>query len=249
MIDTSRYGLPILDANPFLHPQAVQHIIGSATPAAHFPPNGSELGKASLLQMNELSRRAAANGGDGNLWSEMDFSAAGSGQERRHQTVQLVQGDESALGPEQPRENINGVPSMSGADCNGFATKRSMSEDKERVGFNVSIARGDSSISMRTGVPETLEERRGRQGRQSDSNFLARDDMEGGVDRLDGYIEQSQQMPVILICCSDVAKTADYGARSMGITDFWSTGSNVGFVASTRVQPQFESRPHDRRRW
>jgi CheY-like chemotaxis protein len=204
MIDTSQYGLPISDANPFLHPQAVQRIIGSAMPAAHSPPNGSELGKASLLQMNELSRRAAANGGDGNLWSEMDFSAAGSGQERRQQTEQLVQGDESALEPKDGRhrgwvhtgwENINGAPSMSGADCNGFATKRSMSEDRERVGFNVSMARDDSSIGMRIGVPESLEGRRGRRGRWSDSNFLARDDMGGGVDRSDGYIEQSQQMP------------------------------------------------------
>jgi hypothetical protein len=89
-------------ANPFLPPHAVQRItIGSGT------LNGSDLAKASLLQMNELSRRATAAhlhaGGDGDLWSGMTFPADGvpgssQQQERR-------QGDN--LSTRQPKEGNN----------------------------------------------------------------------------------------------------------------------------------------------
>jgi hypothetical protein len=191
------------DTNPFLPPHAVQSIIGLETPARPFTPNGSELGKASLLQMNELSRRAAylnANGGDGNLWSGMNFTADASQQQERRQPAQKTQGSKPTRASEQPRdgnremvqtgwENSNAPQSMS-----GFAT----SEERERVDFNVLMARDDSSNAMPVGVPETVEGRRGRQrGRESDSNFLAKDEMACGVEPADGYgvasQEQSQQ--------------------------------------------------------
>jgi len=216
----SQYGgsldAPTLDANPFLPPHLVQRIIGSGTPTRSFTPNGSELGKASLLQMNELSRRAAylnangvnANGEDGNLWSGLTFTASGPQQQQR-QPMQKTEGDKPIQGLEQSKdghqevvqagwEESNAPPNMSDIEGPGFATKRSMNEERKRVGFNVSTATDVSSIDLRFGIPEILEGRGGTRGQQSDSNFLARDGMTGGVDP-DDYIatsqEQSQQTP------------------------------------------------------
>jgi hypothetical protein len=166
--------------------------------------------------MNELSRRAAylnANGGDGNLWSGMNFTADASQQQERRQPAQKTQGSKPTRAPEQSRdgnremvqtgwENSNAPQSMS-----GFKT-RTMSEERERVDFNVSMARDDSSNAMPVGVPETVEGRRGRQrGRESDSNFfLAKDEMAGGVEPADGYSvasqEQSQQTLLALSVAS-----------------------------------------------
>jgi len=186
--ESTQYGPPTMDANPFLPPHTVHRIIRSGTPTRPFTPNGSELGKASLLQMNELSRRAAylnANGEDGNLWSGMTFTAGPSSGQRR-QSVQKTEGDKPTH--EDGHQNmVHAPPNMSGADDPGFATKRSISEERERVGLNVSTAT-DASIGVRFGIPEILEGRGGTRGRQPDSNYLSRD----GVDQSGGYIPASQ---------------------------------------------------------
>ena len=85
MFDASQYGggsledLPSPDTNPFLPPHAVQRIIGSGTSLRSFTPkSNSELGKASLLQMNELSRRAA-----GYLQQEQGDNSSNHGLGRR----------------------------------------------------------------------------------------------------------------------------------------------------------------------
>lgn len=188
----------LLDTNPFLPPQAVQRIIGSGTPTGPFTPNGSELGKASLLQMNELSRRV--NGRDGNLWSGMNFTAdvpSSSKQQGQQQALQNQPGDKlTSHGRERGWENSD-VPQSISTDGNAFATRRTMSEERERVGFHVSMARDDSSIGMRIGIPEALEERRGRrqQRGKGDGKFLAGDDLEG-VDQPEGYVVAPQVLTI-----------------------------------------------------
>lgn len=215
-LDTPQYDgvLPsFVDTNPFLPPQAVQRIIGAGVPARSSTPNGSELGKASLLQMNELSRRAAsfsANGGEGNFWSGMNFPGDGpSSKEGRVPAQNIQPGDRQSRGLDQARDGYreiipsgwqgsNATMSIGGGASAGFST-RSMGEDRERVGFNVSMARDDSSVRLPMGMPGAVEERRGtQQARQGERNFLVSDDTKGGVDDSNGYIMASQtQKPAI----------------------------------------------------
>ncbi|KAF9481937.1 hypothetical protein BDN70DRAFT_802521 [Pholiota conissans] len=54
----------------FLPPQAVQQRIGQSP---------ADIGRATLMQMNELSRRGMSAGESGRLWSGMDFNVGGNG--------------------------------------------------------------------------------------------------------------------------------------------------------------------------
>lgn len=236
-------GLPsLLDTNPFLPPHTVQRIIASGAPARPFTPNGNELGRASLLQMNELSRRAAylgTTGEDGNLWSEMNFSSdspSSSQQQEGRQYAQNPQGNKPARGLDQPREvyremvktawNGSTVPPTS-ADGAGFAT-RTTNDERERVGFNVSMARDDSGSGMRT---DTLEDHRGRpRRRNTDSNFVVG---AGGVGQSDGFAqvqtfspdskEQTQPMALSSESLTSSSSTQASTKPQTTVPDLWAS--------------------------
>ncbi|KAF5323792.1 hypothetical protein D9619_012942 [Psilocybe cf. subviscida] len=81
------------DPNPFLPPQTVQRILAPAAGGSGQGFSGEEVGRATLLQMSELSRRATSRrggqplpGGSGNtadggtggqLWNGMHYNASG----------------------------------------------------------------------------------------------------------------------------------------------------------------------------
>ena len=155
--------------NPFLPPQAVQQIIGSASNGNGSPfSNGGELGKASLLQMSELSRRAAyrgANGGTGNLWDGMYFTAdnAGTG-------VRQPQGAKLPVveAPDQMRDVRGEKSGWRGRD------KASMSAERSNGESTAPLLGDDTSLEWKIGTGDFPEfNERGRRRRRRSDGFQA----------------------------------------------------------------------------
>ena len=152
---------------PFLPPHAVQQIIGSSNGNGSPFSNGGELGKASLLQMSELSRRAAyhsANGGTGNLWDGMYFNADGVGTGVRQPQGAKLPGVEA-------RDQMN-VRREKSAWGRGGDTKASMSTERSSGEPTAPLLRDDTAIGQKIGTGDFPEFReRGRRRRRQSDGF------------------------------------------------------------------------------
>ena len=208
-------------SNPFLPPHTVQRILGSSVPVATsgsgITPtsaaagfgfgHNSDIGRASLMQMSELSRRAAhltsnggapASGGDGRLWSGMTFGSDAAnpqtGQAGQSDLAQpkLSRAEALAQIRNLHRERITqggwanapAVPSTTvGLAAAGM--RRSHSEerekqrerDRDRVGFSMSMAREDPSQSH--DLQQGDEERGLAVRRRQSDNVLSHSTMDG----------------------------------------------------------------------
>lgn len=199
---SSQFGGPINDlalladtANPFLPPQVVQRIIGSSTPTrggTPFSPDGGELGRATLLQMNELSRRVAhQNAGERNTIYWDNAIPDGSGPDQQQGQRRATQSDqEEKLGNTEDLADMRnsritqgGWLNLSlGVDANSDPgpsapdeVMRNVDKDSGRVGFNVSMARDDTFTGIGTQRSESqeLQDNNGRQSQKRKSECIA----------------------------------------------------------------------------
>lgn len=210
LLSPSQYGGPINDlallsdtANPFLPPQVVQRIVGSSTPTqggTPFSPDGGELGRATLLQMNELSRRVAhrrANGRNVNFWDDSTPDIVDPDQQEGQRRTALNDQEEKLSHAEAFVETRNplresvtqgGWPNLSlGIDADpGLDSRtgapgelmRNVNEESGRVSFDISMARDDTSnssidIGIQRSESQELLDDTGRTSRKRQSTGVA----------------------------------------------------------------------------